>query len=86
MLAAGRPPGEPVAVVTSATTPRQAVLETTLARLPADLAASGLEPPAIICIGRTTLMRQALDWQAMAAGLAPRDTDPLGRDARAATA
>lgn len=86
MLAAGRAPSEPVAVVTSATTPRQQVLETTLAALPADLAASGLEPPAIICIGRTTLMARALDWQAMAAGHAPRDTDPLGRDTRAATA
>jgi uroporphyrin-III C-methyltransferase len=86
MLAAGRSPSEPVAVVTSATTPRQQVLETTLARLPADLAASGLQPPAIICIGRNTLMRHALDWQAMAAGAAPRDTDPLGRDDRAATA
>jgi uroporphyrin-III C-methyltransferase len=86
MLAAGRAPSEPVAVVTSATTPRQQVLETTLASLPTDLAASGLEPPAIICIGRTTLMRQVLDWQAMAQGAAPRDTDPLGRDTRAATA
>jgi uroporphyrin-III C-methyltransferase len=86
MLAAGRSPSEPVAVVTSATTPRQQVLETTLARLPADLAASGLEPPAIICIGRTTLMRQALDWQALATGTPPRDTDPLGRDTRAASA
>jgi len=86
MIAAGRAPAEPVAVVFSATTPRQQVLETTLARLPADLAASGLEPPAIICIGRTTLMRQALDWQAMARGALPRDTDPLGRDTRAASA
>jgi uroporphyrin-III C-methyltransferase len=86
MLAAGRAPTEPVAVVTSATTPRQQVLETTLARLPADLAASGLQPPAIICIGRTTLMRQALDWQGMAQGAAPRDIDPLGRDTRAASA
>ena len=86
MLAAGRPPAEPVAVVTSATTPRQAVLETTLARLPDDLAGSGLEPPAIICIGRTTLMRQVLDWQSLAAGHPPRDTDPLGRDNRAASA
>jgi uroporphyrin-III C-methyltransferase len=85
MIAAGRPAAEPVAVVFSATTPRQQVIETTLARLAADLAACGHEPPAIICIGRTTLMRQALDWQAMAAGAAPRDTDPLGRDIRAAT-
>lgn len=79
LLDAGRAPGEPVAIVTDATTGTQRVLETTLARAEADLAASGLEPPAIICVGRSVLMRQALDWQAMAAGLPPRDTDPLGR-------
>ena len=70
---------EPVAVVTSATTADQQVLETTLGALVADLAASTLEPPAIICVGRSVLMRQALDWQAMAMGEAPRNTDPLGR-------
>jgi uroporphyrin-III C-methyltransferase len=79
LLAAGRDPAEPVAVVTEATTPAQKVLETTLATCAADLAASGLEPPAIICVGRATLMRQTLDWQAMAAGAAPRHLDPLGR-------
>jgi uroporphyrin-III C-methyltransferase len=79
LLDAGRSPSEPVAVVTQATTGNQRVLETTLATAPADIAAAGLEPPAVICVGRSVLMRQALDWQAMAAGAAPRDTDPLGR-------
>ncbi len=79
LLDAGRAASEPVAVVTEATTKRQAVLETTLGTLEADLAASGLEPPAIICVGRSVLMRQALDWQAMMTGAAPRDDDPLGR-------
>jgi uroporphyrin-III C-methyltransferase len=83
LLAAGRPAAEPVAVVTDAATPRQQVLETTLARLVTDLAASGLEPPAIIVVGRAVLMRQVLDWQA---GGAPRDQDPLGTRARAETA
>ncbi|KAA9009494.1 uroporphyrinogen-III C-methyltransferase [Histidinibacterium aquaticum] len=76
---AGRPASEPVAVVCTATTPDQQVLETTLGTVVEDIAESGLEPPAIICVGRSVLMRQALDWQAMARGLAPRDTDPLGR-------
>ena len=31
-------------------------------------------------------MRQVLDWQAMAAGAAPRNLDPLGRGDAAATA
>ncbi|HSG35939.1 MAG TPA: uroporphyrinogen-III C-methyltransferase [Paracoccaceae bacterium] len=79
LLAAGRPASEPVAVVSDATTPRQKVLETTLGALEADLAASGLEPPAIVCVGRSVLMRQVLDWQGMARGEAPRNLDPLGR-------
>ncbi|MCF7700170.1 uroporphyrinogen-III C-methyltransferase [Loktanella sp. M215] len=79
LLDAGRNPSEPVAVVTTATTPEQRVLETTLGTVVADIDAAGLEPPAIICIGRSVLMRQVLDWQGMAAGEAPRNLDPLGR-------
>lgn len=79
LIRAGRPPSDPVAVVAEATTPNQRVLETTLARLPADIATSGIAPPAILCIGRNVLMRQALDWQAMASGIPPRALDPLGR-------
>jgi len=86
LLAAGRPAAEPVAVVTTATLPGQTVLETTLGALVADLAASTLTPPAIIVVGRAVLLRQALDWQAMAAGQPPRDTDPLGTHAKAASA
>lgn len=79
LLKAGRPGSEPCAVVCSATTGDQKVLETTLATMPADIAASGLEPPAILCVGRSVLMRQVLDWQALAAGKSPRNLDPLGR-------
>ncbi|MGR3584704.1 MAG: uroporphyrinogen-III C-methyltransferase, partial [Pseudooceanicola nanhaiensis] len=59
--------------------PEERVLETTLGRMAADIAAAGLEPPAILCVGRSVLMRQVLDWQALAQGEAPRDLDPLGR-------
>ncbi|NCO85384.1 MAG: uroporphyrinogen-III C-methyltransferase [Rhodobacterales bacterium] len=86
LIAAGRPAGEPVAIVTEATTPAQRVLETTLGTMVSDAATAGMEPPAIICVGRTVLMRQTLDWQGMAAGLAPRHLDPLGRDDAAQTA
>ncbi len=79
LLDAGRPADEPCAVVCSATTGQQDVLETTLARMPRDIAESQLEPPAILCVGRSVLMRQVLDWQAMAAGEPPRNLDPLGR-------
>jgi uroporphyrin-III C-methyltransferase len=79
LIAAGRDPAEPVTLVSNATLPGQRVLETTLARAAVDVAAAGLEPPAIICIGRVALLRQALDWQGQAAGEAPRSLDPLGR-------
>ena len=70
--------GEPVAIIADATLPTMRVVETTLARAAADLAASGLEPPAILCIGRVALMRRALDWIGQMAGQPPRDLDPLG--------
>ncbi|WP_118135799.1 uroporphyrinogen-III C-methyltransferase [Oceanicella sp. SM1341] len=78
-IAAGRSADEPVAIVTRATSPDQDVLETTLGRAAAEAEAAGVVPPAIICIGRAVLLRQALDWMGQAAGIAPRSTDPLGR-------
>ena len=82
LIAAGRSADEPVAIIADATLPSMRVLETTLGRAAEDLAASGLEPPAILCIGRVVLMRQALDWIGQMAGEAPRDLDPLGSDSR----
>lgn len=79
LIAAGRGLNEPAAVVTTATTDDQQVLETTLGTIVDDIATAGLEPPAIICVGQSVLMRQVLDWQGMMAGDAPRDLDPLGR-------
>ncbi|WP_179379607.1 uroporphyrinogen-III C-methyltransferase [Jannaschia marina] len=77
LIAAGRAPSEPVAVTTTATLEEQRTIETTLGRVEADIAAAGLEPPAIICIGMAVALRQALDWRAQAAGEAPRNLDPL---------
>lgn len=79
LIDAGRPADEPVAVVCNATTPDQQVLETTLGSMVVDIAKAKLEPPAILCVGRSVLMRQVLDWQGLAAGDAPRNLDPLGR-------
>lgn len=79
LIAAGRPADEPVAVVSQATTPEQKVLETTLGAMADDIAASGMAPPAIVCVGRSVLMRQVLDWQGMARGETPRNLDPLER-------
>lgn len=77
LMRAGRNPDEPAAVIAKATTPDQRVLETTLARLGADIAASGIEPPALIVIGEVVRLRAGLDWLgAMGAGKV-LDTDPL---------
>ena len=79
LINAGRPESEPCAVVTAATTREQSVLETTLATIENDITTANLAPPAIICVGRSVLMRQVLDWQSLAADHAPRNLDPLGR-------
>ena len=67
-----------MAVVTQATTPAQGVLETTLGAAAVDADSAGIGAPAIVCIGDATLMRRALDWQALAQGEPLRDSDPLG--------
>ena len=51
LIDGGRSPDEPVAVVANATLPEQRVLTTTLARAAADVAAAGIEPPAMVVIG-----------------------------------
>ncbi|MCL4134942.1 UNVERIFIED_CONTAM: hypothetical protein GTU68_026810 [Idotea baltica] len=79
LLAAGRSASEPVAVVTTATTEHQQVLETTLGAIAADIENAQLEPPAIICVGHAVRMREVLDWQGQMAGVPPRNLDPLGR-------
>jgi uroporphyrin-III C-methyltransferase len=77
LISAGRLPSEPVAVVSKATGADQRVLESTLGACAADVAASGIEPPAIVVIGQVVRLRAALDWLGAMEGrvLAP---DPLG--------
>ena len=77
LIAAGRAPSEPTAIVVSATTGAQHVLETTLGRAAADLAAGGLEPPAIVVVGEVVRLRAALDWLGALSGRA-LVADPLG--------
>jgi len=77
LISAGRLPGEPVAVVSKATGVEQRVLESTLGVCAADVAASGIEPPAIVVVGEVVRLRAALDWLGAMEGrvLVP---DPLG--------
>ena len=78
LIAAGRSPNEPVAVVQNATRDDMRVLETTLGTAPQDITDSGIGAPSIVCIGRVVLMRQCLDWLGQMAGEPVRDEDPLG--------
>ena len=77
LLNAGRRADEPVALVSNATMAAQTVYETTLQGLIDDPMVREVKPPTIICIGRSVLMRQVLDWQTMSSGAAPRHLDPL---------
>lgn len=79
LLGAGRSADEPVAIVERATTPDQRVLETTLGRMVDDIAREKMTPPAMICIGKSVLMRQVLDWRGLMQGVQPRNLDPLAR-------
>ncbi len=78
LIAAGRDPAEPVAILCKATTPDQIVVETSVGAMADDAAASGLEPPCTIVIGEVVRLRAGLDWLGALAGRA-LDPDPLGR-------
>lgn len=79
LISAGRPCSEPVAFVCDATTPKQRVLETTIAESVADLAKSDIKPPAIVVVGEAVRLRSALDWLGALEGRV-LDPDPLGRN------
>ena len=57
LIAAGRPADEPVAIIVAATTPRQRVIETTLAAAARAAARARLKPPAVLMIGRTLRLK-----------------------------
>ncbi|MEZ5847082.1 MAG: uroporphyrinogen-III C-methyltransferase [Geminicoccaceae bacterium] len=78
LIAAGRDPREPVAIVSDASLPTQAVHETDLGRAAEDVERFAIEAPAIVCVGPVVLMRQALDWLGQLHGERPRSLDPLG--------
>lgn len=78
LMEAGRLADEPVAIVCNGTTSSQQVLETTLGSCAADLAVSGLNPPAIVVVGEVVRLRAGLDWLGAAAGR-KLTADPLGR-------
>jgi uroporphyrin-III C-methyltransferase len=76
LIAGGRKPDEPVAIVSRATTPEQQVLTSTLGDAAA--AAVGSETPAIIVVGEVVRLRAGLDWMGALDGKR-LDPDPLHR-------
>ena len=81
LLAAGRDPWEPMAIVADASLDGQRVLETTLGACAADLAESGMEPPAVVVLGEVVRLRAGLDWVGAMAGRV-LNGDPLGSRSR----
>jgi uroporphyrin-III C-methyltransferase len=85
LLAAGRAASEPVAAIAKATTAEQQVLESTLGKVAADIAASGIEPPAMVVVGEVVRLRGGLDWLGALAGKR-LIADPLGQKSRSESA
>ncbi len=84
LLAQGRDPDEPVAIVSKATLPEQEVLETRLGRCHEDAEAAGIAPPSLVVVGRVVELRAGLDWLGALTGRV-LDPDPLkSRRSRAA--
>ena len=74
LIAGGRSPTEPVALVAHATTERQQVIETDLAGVTA--AAERVEAPALVVVGEVVRLRSGLDWLGALSGRV-LDADPL---------
>jgi len=62
LIASGREPLEPLAIVCNAATAQQRVIETTLANAESAIAANAIEPPAIVVLGEVVRLRSGLDW------------------------
>ncbi len=70
LVAAGRPPSEPAAVVSWATTPRQRTVLGTLEGLPALARAAGIHAPATLVVGEVVGVAAALEGLAEPVGAA----------------
>ena len=62
LIAAGRDPAEPAAVVRRGTLPDQQTVTGTLADIAERVSDAGLKPPAITVVGRAVELRDALAW------------------------
>jgi uroporphyrinogen III methyltransferase / synthase len=62
LIAHGRSPQTPVAVISWATTPRQRTLVSTLGRVVEEVEKNGMRPPAVILVGDVVNLRKELRW------------------------
>ncbi len=62
LIAGGRDPKTPVAVIRWGTTPQQTTLIGTLDTIVAQVKAAGLKPPAAIVVGEVVKLRKTLNW------------------------
>ncbi len=62
MIAHGRNPDTPAAIIEKATTPQQKTVTGTLATLPELIEQHHVKPPALIIIGEVVRLRERLDW------------------------
>ncbi|MGH2807262.1 MAG: uroporphyrinogen-III C-methyltransferase [Actinomycetota bacterium] len=62
LIAAGRDPDEPCAVVEWGTTTRQRVVVATVASIAEKVRLAGIQPPATTIVGHVVKLRPALDW------------------------
>jgi uroporphyrin-III C-methyltransferase len=75
LIAGGRDASEPAAIVASATTDAQRVIETTLGAAPSHT--PEVSPPALFVVGEVVRLRAGLDWLGALSGQV-LDADPLG--------
>ena len=62
LIAAGRPPDTPVAMIENGTTDDHRQVLTTLAELPAAVAREKIQSPVMFVIGRVALLANELNW------------------------
>ena len=62
LIAAGRPPDTPAAVVAQGTWPQQRTVAGTLHDIAGQVAAAGIRPPAALIVGEVVTLRERLRW------------------------
>ncbi len=62
IMAGGKPPDTPAAIIEWGTTPRQKVVVSTLKNLSRDARAHDIQPPAVLVVGEVVKFRKRLAW------------------------